>query len=433
MSIDGGSPETAVPKQIVETRAPNLEPVPITYELDDKYFTLKGYHLGETPDAAALTPGLMETGQLSEVAELYANEPTLLRNHTRGRYVDIPYAYLIDQQGKPWGDFSSPQGQDDFQKADLVLTTEPYSPPEWAQQLWRFSELKQARRFAHDETVASLRGLSTDNGKVTFTVGPGRYSEGFHSMGSEGVIISLTAAERELLATKLSSEQMAEVADLHERLKHTYGDGVSLRAAIHSHTHGLAPFNEQVYSHTMGVAGTVMTQDNEYVFVKRGAGVSINRGINVTASGAVKFDEAALRRYGIQSHLGHQMGIEAHEEIGIGSGTMLVGALQDKVQLELGVVPDRYDLIPVGYARELPRGGSPEAMFLIRYKGTTRDLINAIQANKHEERNEIDEWIYTHPVAETSKLLSTRGADRVIQHKGLLNLILINEYLMKHG
>ncbi|MEN9328579.1 MAG: hypothetical protein RI947_1387 [Candidatus Parcubacteria bacterium] len=433
MTVEQGAPDEGEVSKKPEEHAPSTEPVPVPFEIDGKHFTLKGYRLGTSPDAAAFTPGLMDTGKLAEVNTLYDSEPSLLRNHTKGHYVNIPYAYLLDQRGKVWGDFSSPTGQDEFSDADLTLTNEPFSPPDWAQPLWRFSELKQARRFTHDETVASLRGLSADNGKVTFKVGPGKYSEGFHTMGSEGVMISLTPAEREALAAKVTSEQMAELEELYARLKHQYGEGSTLRAAIHAHTHGLAPFNEQVYSHTLGVAGTVVTKDGEYVFVNRGAGVSINRGINVTASGAVKFDEAALRRYGIQAHLGHEMGMEAHEEIGIGSGHMLMGAMQDKMRLELGVDSDRYDLIPVGFARELPRGGSPEAMFLIRYHGTTNDLVSAIAANHNEDRREIDEWIYTYPVTDTPRLLATQGADSVIQHKGLLNLVLINEYMMKHG
>jgi hypothetical protein len=194
----------------------------------------------------------------------------------------------------------------------------------------------------------------------------------------------------------------------------------------------LPDYNRRTHHYLLGVAGTVLTRDGNVVFVNRGASVSVNRGINVTASGAVKFKKDFLAQHGIQHHLGQQMHEETKEEIGLHSGDLLLGAMQERIALELGVNETDYDLITLGMARELPRGGSPETMFLIRFKGSTQDLVERIAKNPHEDRAEIDSLVYAYPAEQIKHLLRQPDAERVVQHKGLLNLMMMERYLQQH-
>jgi len=412
----------------IEVMVPN--PSETKVAIGEKHFSFATYDIGESKEDP--NPGVMQTGKWEDVLNLYKNNPYLISGPGKGKYDAVPYSWLLGEGTKTFGNYATPEGQDEFANSDLVLTDGLYDPPEFAKSLWRFSRLKQARAFELDETVACLRGLKATKGKLVFTVGGGKYSDAFYSMGSEGETISLNDAERDALKNekKASVEHMAELEELLAQLSREHGEGVSLRDVIFKRYGGLPHFNEQVYNSILGVAGTVLTKDGDYVFVRRGKNVSVNLGMNVTASGGVSFDREAFSRYGLPYQLGAEMHREAKEEIGVRSGVLLLGAIKERMRLELGIDNEEdYDLIPVGFARELPRGGSPEAMFLIRYKGSTKDLIATAMNNHNKEKREIDEFIYTMPAAEATDLIKTPGASSVLQHKGVLNLMLIDEYL----
>jgi hypothetical protein len=403
---------------------------------EEKAFTFKAYTIApENKEAELWTPGEMVTGDLKDVYRTYGNTATAINKVAKGRYVNIPYSYLHGDGDRVYGDYSTARGQDEFKDIDLSIDTHPYNPTPWAADLWRFARLKLARPFKYEDTIACLRGLETHEGKMKLTVGPAMYSDSFYSMGAEGVVLGLTPAEREALANRLPSEHMAELEQLLDKLTFQYGAGNTLRHAVALHTDNQLPdYNGQTHAYALGVAGTVLTNDGDVVFVRRGSGVSVNRGINVTASGGVKFNADALSQYGLPTYLGRQMADETQEELGLNGGTLLLGAMREKIKLELGIEdPSEYDLTPVGWAREWPRGGSPEVMFQIDYKGSTDQLVDQICNNTHADKREIDQQVLALPLTEATSLIGTEGADSVIQHKGILNILLINEHNLKRG
>jgi hypothetical protein len=406
------------------------EPSTTRFDLEADTVELKTFRLSNLSNPTETTPGLMETGKAAVVLKAYADRRDLIHRLFGGGMVEIPYSALYSDSVGVFGDFSSREGQQEFADADVEIEDGSNSVPDWAGDLHRFAKLKLFRRFSLDEELTALRGLERRGNKMRFRVGMSLYSEAFFSMGNEGVSFALSKEELGTLKQKgAGSEHVAELEELLGILVQKYGAGATIREAVIQNTKGLPEYNQRVHHYLLGVAGTVLTRDGDVVFVNRGAGVSINRGINVTASGAVKYKKDYLARYGLQRHLGRQMHEEAQEEIGLRSGELLLGAMQERIKLELGVEETDYELVPVGMARELPRGGSPEAMFLIRYKGSTTDLLSQIAGNPHEDRSEIDSLVYAYPMENVARLLRQKDAERVVQHKGLLNLMMIDRYL----
>ena len=413
----------------MRARVEVFKPENTRFDLEGQRVDLKTFRVTNLENPTPTTPGLMETGKASEVMEQHRDRKDFVHQLFGKDLVKIPYTLLHADQKGLFGDFSSPEGQDLFADADMVIEDGENSLPEWATDLHRFAELKLGRRFTLDEKLTALRGLERRGKSMRFTVGMSRYSQAFFSMGSEGVRLELTDEDRQRLKESgFDSSHLDELEGLTELLQGTHG-ARTIREVIQKETGGLPDFNQRVHHYLLGVAGTVLTRDGDVVFVNRGAGVSVNRGINVTASGGVKFKKEYLARHGLQRHLGRQMHEEAREEIGLKSGDLLLGAMQERIALELGVGESEYDLVPVGMARELPRGGSPEVMFMIQFRGDTQDLVNRIAGNTHEDRSEIDSLVYAYPMEEVRKLLKQSDAERVVQHKGLLNLMMMDRYL----
>jgi hypothetical protein len=414
------------PENKIETITPSAKELDL--EIEDQKFDFKEYDIGEAPKEGVVSPGNMETGNLEEIEKLFQKEPSRINNFIECANV-VPYSFLHREAKKNYGDYTTAKGQDEFKDSDLVLTKDPFSPPDWAKELWDFARMKTRKTFKTDSVMACLRALKIKNGKPVFTIGAGPYSDSFYSNGSEGVKIGLNSKERESLLQKVSAGELGKLEETAARLEGKYGKGRTIRDIIISRYGHIPEFGEQVYNNNVGVAGMVLTRDNEFVFVKRGSNVSINQGVNCTASGAAEFDEATLSQYGIQHFLGNEMSRETNEELGLKAGTLIVGSMKKRIQLELGLDDSEYDLIPVGFIRELPRGGKPECMFLIQYKGATQDLVKSVIENPHSEKKEIEGSVFSLAQSETDKLLSTKGAGSFIQHKGIVNLMLCNEYL----
>jgi hypothetical protein len=398
--------------------------------LNGESLKLKAYKIGNPIEVAG--PGQMETGETNEVLKLYHNEPLLVSKNLESRLgSNVPYSFLYrDRQGNVYGNYTNPKGQDEFMNTDLELTESSLNPPDWVQELWEFTQLKSKRNFTFDNTMACLRGVTSKNGILKFTVGPGPYSDYFYSNGMDNLTIDINPQELEDLSKKLSSEELDELKEASKRLQQKYGNGKTIREIIFSKYKGIAPFGDHVSGNNIGVAGTVLTVDNQVIFVQRGSSTSVNAGLSAcTASGGAEFDKEFLSKHGFQHFIGQEMNRETQEELGFKAGSLLLGAMQERIKLELGIEEDDYDIVPVGFIRELTRGASPESMFLIRYKGTEKDAIKSIVNNKHEGKKEIDQMVYTQPIEEVAKAVKLPGIDQIYQHKGLVNLILGLEYL----
>lgn len=165
---------------------------------------------------------------------------------------------------------------------------------------------------------------------------------------------------------------------------------------------GLPSFNQQAYSAVLGVGGTVLTSDNQVLFINRGASVSVNKGVSMTASGGVDYDKDLMSKYGIAQALQHNMARETGEELNLHSGTLMNGAMEREIQEKIGLDPSQYDLRTLGIVRELARGDSPEAMYGMDFN-------------------------------EMRQLIRTPGCSRVIHGKAVTNLMLMDQYLMSNS
>jgi hypothetical protein len=172
------------------------------FDLERSYVELQTFRLSNLECPPAATPGLMETGRVAEVLQQYQNRRDFLHLLYGENLVKIPYTILYGDTEGTFGDFSTPEGQDAFADADVVIEEGENQIPEWAADLHRFAQLKLARRFTFDENLTALRGLERRNGNMRFSVGMSRYSDAFFSMGAEGVRLTFTTAEREALAQK---------------------------------------------------------------------------------------------------------------------------------------------------------------------------------------------------------------------------------------
>jgi len=130
---------------------------------------------------------------------------------------------------------------------------------------------------------------------------------------------------------------------------------------------GLPPFAAGTGAHTLGVASLVETADGWILLGYRGTKTGVNRGINVPTSGGVQYRD--LRE-----------------------GDTLWDLLRETVRIEaqeeLGLQTNQYQIVPVGAARECPRGGSPEWFFLLRSTLTHRQFADQYAAHSHADKHE---------------------------------------------
>ena len=71
-------------------------------------------------------------------------------------------------------------------------------------------------------------------------------------------------------------------------------------------------------------------------------------------------------------------------------------------------------------------------MFLVRFKGSVEDIVRRIIENKHADKKEIEGLVYAQPFEETRELIKKDGADKILQHRAVAHLTLIEEYLKKN-
>lgn len=341
-----------------------------------------------------VSPGDMVTRE-QEVFDLATSFNIRRIDNAFPEYGALPYSFLLVDPNNPvTGNYTTDCGQDEFAKMRFEIV-EKWNPP--AEILRYFTEIRTAnpKTFGLDQTLTCLRGVSVQNGVITLSVGSGLYSDSFYSNGSEGVIVP--------------SQQR------------------TLRSLVWEQYDGMPPFEAQVYNNNIGNGVVVLTEDNFFVFILRGKNVSINKGINCTASGATQWNAPALEK-GIQFHLAQEMVRETNEELGFTGGAVLLGAMRERMWLELGLSPGSYDLVPVGFIRELPRGGKPELLFLADFKGTLRDVLGDIFSNTNREKQEV-QGVYAQHMHETDAMLRDSRARNIIQHKGRTNLLLISRHL----
>ncbi|HCX27833.1 MAG: hypothetical protein AUJ39_02185 [Parcubacteria group bacterium CG1_02_42_13] len=400
----------------------------IEAKIGGKVFPIRVFSIGKAIEGDIISPGLMATGEVADIRKLYASFPLLRCGENELMYTVLGFS---DEGSKPYGDYTTPAGQDEFKNIELVLVEERFSPPIWARELHEFATLKSGKTFKVDNILACVRDVYEKSGHPVICVGPGLYSESFFSNGSGGMNISITDEEKEKLTKIMSAEKYEKLSALSGELEARYGKNRTMREVIaenYPNSHGLAPFSSQAYNNDIGVSCIIQTADDHFIYTKRGQGVSVHQGISTSASGAAEFNKEALSK-GLAYGVTYEMCRELREEVAMPSGTLLLGSTQQRIKMELGVGPEEYEIVPVSFVRELLRGGKPEGWFLVKYHGTVRDLVMKITDNRNAGRAEIDELIYAQPVHDAAAMIQYKEADGFLTHVLLAELHLTVEYL----
>jgi hypothetical protein len=398
-------------------------PQPLPFEIGGQHFEFQAYAIGAVPENAVVVPAAVSTG-IEDTLNAYPEGTTPPRINTLyPGYASVPYT-IMDPGARL--DLTTPEGQAIYTEAEMnLLEHDRFTPPQWVRDIWEFVKIKRGKTFAFDTILACLRGVTWEDGKMTFTIGKGAYSQSFLSNSNEGLIVDLTEEERATASPRLIK--------LCDQLTARHGSGRTVQDIIFSACGNRLPeFQENIRNNNLGSAGIVLTNDGQLVFVLRGKQVTVNRGINCTASGATEFDYERLKSRRLQKYLADQLDRETTAELGMKGGDLLMGSMQQKIELELGFDETDYTLIPVGLLRELPRGGKCECMWLIRYDGTAEDVLKCITQNQNQERGEIDGLVYTLPLEDGRRLIRNPEGTNVIQHKGVVNLICIDQFLQNH-
>jgi hypothetical protein len=187
---------------------------------------------------------------------------------------------------------------------------------------------------------------------------------------------------------------------------------------------GLPPLGECTHNNSLGTACMVLTRDEQVMFVQRGGNVSVNKGVNCTASGAATFDRATLEAHGFGAFLGNEMDREVRGELGLSVGSIAAGSMRWRIARELGLCKEDYEIVPVGLIREIPRGGKPEVMFLVRTSLTADEVAARIQANTNAEKQELEKSLLALALPDIVEMFRDRTIHRFVQHKGVANLAL---------
>lgn len=403
----------------------------VSVKIGGRDFPIRVFSIGKTIEKNIVSPGLMATGEVADIRNLYAGLPLLRCGENELMYALLGNSSELSHLGQSFGDYTTSKGQDQFESTKLILEDRGFSPPEWVADLHSFAALKSGKTFKADNVLACVRNFRGEESRPIIHVGPGLYSQSFFSNGSGGMTISLTYEDGARLAKVLSPEQHKQLVALSAKLEAQYGKNKTMReivAAAYPNSYGLPPFASQTYNNNIGVSCIILTADGYFIYTKRGKGVSVHQGIGSSASGAAEFNKEALSK-GLAYGITYEMCRELKEEVALPSGAFLLGSMQKRIRMELGVGPEEYEIIPVSFVRELLRGGKPECWFLVKYHGTVEELVTKITNNRNPDKAEIDELVYAQPAYEAAAMIWHKEADGFLTHVLLAELHLTVEYL----
>ncbi len=402
---------------------------------DGEVFEMEGYDMGVMPEV--IDPKVVQESKpryndMVALAE-YAKQSSgsLLRRMEIPSHLQsvLPYTFMGANQVEVFGDFFSRTGESALFDAYGQIENRHFEPSSELNAVTDAIHIvRKNPSFKHNERVVSLRGLTRTKNRWSFTVGPAHYADFYFSNGSDN--LSLLAEDH----PHLTVDEREELQNLVRTLPLFKGKPpLNVRQALYASYGGLPPFDSGFYSNTIGVATILTTSDNDFVFVERNpVFVGVNPGVNCPASGGVEWDENVLRAEGLVGATTQTMRRESSAELGLKIGKLITHGMAHHVSETLGLSEDDGSLSFVGGARELPRGGSPEFLFLTQSSLSTRDVIGKIQGNTHPEKLE-GSRIFVQPIAETYRMLSKPGSERYIQPKAVLNLLMVKEFFKEHG
>lgn len=349
----------------------------------------------------------MVTGTLEEVERL--NQGVLASQRTRyfDGYVPVPYVFPRVRE-QCVGDYATVEGQREWKR--LALTIHPhFKLSHRVEPIWNVVAQKSGGYdMGGHNAAAFLQDLSLSKWGLTCHVYCSMYGLARGTMGSEGVTLDIEGCA-------VAGGDGIAIKNRYRLLQSMIKDldcpkGCTARQAIYATFGGLPSFGDHAYGHLLGVAGIVYTHDGYFVFVRRSSKTaSVNLGINVTASGGVDFEAKEMNRLGFPLYLTTELVREAQEELGVEGKDMV--------------------LHPVGFVRELPRGGSPEFLFLIEYNGNLEQLVSALH-NNHNPHVDVDRLVFAFSRKTISSLIRDKEAGAILHHKALITLIQIDRYCL---
>lgn len=261
-----------------------------------------------------------------------------------------------------------------------------------AKALTRYAYLRRNLAASKDEVQHHLCGLSVQKGRWTVRLKRGMWSGAKASMDSGHIQI------------EQQPEDGTELAELASMLVREFGE-ITIREAMRRHEpsgSGMLPgFNSVHYQYCLGVCSVIYCEaDGKFVITRRGRNVHVNNGRVCAASGGVKW-QSPHKRKGLFQILDESIAEEHMEEIG---------------------EAHRFRFVRVGFARELPREGSPEAFYTAVFSGTAEQVVAVIAANTHPDGEEIYGYVYALCVDDVQTLLRSADGGTVVHYKGLMNL-----------
>lgn len=143
-------------------------------------------------------------------------------------------------------------------------------------------------------------------------------------------------------------------------------DNLTIRNDLEKHSDGrLTPLRSSVLANTLGVAVVVINPETKEVLIPiRGSEQAImHEGegkFHCSASGVFAWRESDFDKNNL-------------------SFDFFSRGMEKEIESEIGLQPDQYELIPVAFSRELPRGGKPQLFYIAETSMDIKDIQSGMK------------------------------------------------------
>jgi hypothetical protein len=236
------------------------------------------------------------------------------------------------------------------------------------------------------------------------------YDNAFFTVGSEDLPLTLNKEQLSKLRLQMEPGEFAELKGLVSRFRHQFGKRVSIRRAVYKLFGGWPDYSLQVCDHIMGCAAVVLTRDDQFIFgLRTPEQTAVNFGINVPISGGFDYsDEEDLCRTGLPYFMVRELLREGREEVGLMGNDCVVN--------------------PTAFIADLTRAGTPDTLFLIRYRGTAGEFMKGVVGHTRPNSRDADVFLSI-PRSLARTLITDVGASKLVHHKLLVTLIMAFRHL----
>ena len=290
-----------------------------------------------------------------------------------------------------------------------TLEEEEARRPDLARRISRYARLRlNLLNPKLDELATRLCGFEREGDSFKAKIAPSNWSFGRTSMDAGNIPLVHSPGD--------DTELRELVRDL---IRH-FGYGMTLREA-YSKEWGkagkLPSFDSGACAWQLGTCSVSwVKRSGQFSITRRGRGVGgLNTGRVCAASGGVHWSPfQETREKTPERNRGHEFTYVLDWEIGR-EFTEEVGCVHH-------AEPDPFSLHRLGFAREVPRMGSPEFFYRFDFEGDPDGLAEIIAQNTHPESEEIDCIVYALAPEDAIALLTSPDGADIIHYKGLMNL-----------